>query len=168
MTTPTPLYTRDTDRLIKWKIVDREARTRVAERLKKISTSDIVCIPTLFSFGWTENRLRLETEFVPGTSLSLLSIKDEASFASKLAGPLFACLRQWQRSGFVHGDLSPSNIIVEMKKDKITQIHCIDWTLDLEGFEATPRYAAPEVYEGIRDCRTDEYAVQLILNSFYE
>lgn len=72
---------------------------------------------------------------------------------------LVKAVQEWRSQGFVHGDLSPRNILIDFNH---RALFFVDWVLDLESFEATPQYAAKEVYQKRRTWFSDYYAAAII------
>ena len=68
----------------------------------------------------------------------------------------------WKREGFIHGDLSLRNMLVNFDRGPV-RLWFIDWITDLNSFEGTPRYASSEVYRGRRSHDSDRYAIEQIL-----
>lgn len=156
--------------LVRWKRLAAEAVPSASVRLKQLIDRPPSGVPRLLDFGWSgatpgKPLLRLETEWVPGASLfqvrNLLRSRDLRKIATQLRRQAAI----WQAEGFVHGDLSPSNILVQRHNGENAVLRFVDWVVDLNGFEATPRYAAPEVFAGRRSFASDRYAIREILKS---
>jgi Ser/Thr protein kinase RdoA (MazF antagonist) len=156
--------------LVKWRHVPFAAQARVSARLAALRANPPAGVPPLHSYGWLAqggagSRLRLSLGLVSGVPLAVCLPALGASTRLEVSEALRALLESWRKVGFVHGDLSPRNILVDVRR---AEVWCIDWILDLKGFEATPRYAAPAVFQGRRSHDTDRFALAEILKSWEE
>jgi serine/threonine protein kinase len=80
-----------------------------------------------------------------------------------IAKVLIKTLSAWRNIDFVHGDLSPRNILV-LKNQSLLKIAVIDWLIDLKNFSGTPKYCSPSVFQnGFHNSQSDEYALNKIL-----
>lgn len=145
--------------LVKWRRLTPNSIPRIAQRLSEIRDHGPVNVPRLISYGFSGDLARLETERVPGTPLKTSRIAQDQLL--QVLAALSSQVELWRRDGFVHGDLSPRNILVDASSGR-PQLWFIDWIVDLEGFEATPLYASPEVMNGRRSHDSDCYAIERI------
>jgi hypothetical protein len=100
--------------------------------------------------------MRIESARVTGTPLLRAGELHARLLPTRLLEPLAV----WRAKGFVHGDLSPANILVEPGG----ALWFVDWLVDLDSFAGTPRYSAPPVYRfGRHDFETDAFAAREIL-----
>lgn len=140
---------------------------RVAARLQQIVSEPPPHVPRLLSYGLADHVLRLEFERIEGLSLHALNSHLEQS-DTRLKARLRYCFAQvlndWNRNGFVHGDLSPRNILLDTRTGM--GVWCIDWIVDLQSYECTPRYASLEVLKGLRSTQSDRHAFDTILKSW--
>lgn len=146
---------------------------RIESRLHNIKNNPPNAIPAILSFGWISHcekskidqaLLRLELQCIVGLPLfraaALLSDQTLKSLCSELQKQTLI----WQKQGFVHGDLSPRNVLVATpRSSKIPRLWFVDWVLDLKSYEATPAYASRDVYQRNRSWRSDEYALDRMI-----
>jgi hypothetical protein len=160
--------TGDNAKVIRWRTIHPESMPRVSKRLYSIQKKPPSGVAPLLRFGFaglTRSKvlLRMERQWVPGVPLAALASQINVLEYQALANTLMFHVIQWQSEGFVHGDLSPSNILVDRKPDQPPSISFIDWVVDLASYEATPKYAAPSVFDGNRDFESDLYSLDVIL-----
>lgn len=157
------------------------AVSRVSERILQIQKLRPPQVPITLEMGWiaalaepliphsgyypsyrlNNHVLRLSLLRVQADPLfclrSTLNQQTKQSIAIKIKESLFC----WSKLGFIHGDLSPRNILINTKP--FLQIYFIDWVLDLQSFIATPYYSNQEVYKGKRSLSSDQYAARKIV-----
>jgi tRNA A-37 threonylcarbamoyl transferase component Bud32 len=119
-------------------------------------------VPTVASFGFAGSRLRLECLRVPGIPLARALPELSRGSRARLGRALIETASQWHRLGFVHGDLSPRNILVTRPASSSCSWF-IDWVVDPTTFEATPAFSAPGLLGDQRSCASDSYAIKRIL-----
>jgi serine/threonine protein kinase len=110
-------------------------------------------MPRLLSFGFCANLCRLEIERIQGNAFVQ---------STKVQAELLSALQDWRRKNFVHGDLSPRNILV----DANGMPWCTDWLLELRSYEGTPKYASDEVFSGNHSFSSDHFALHRIFAEF--
>ena len=148
------------EKLVKWQHIQPNVEKRICQRLAQIMKVQPLGVPALLSFGWssTNGLLRLEIERVPGIRLFDLHFPIPLNIIQLLEGALVS----WQSIGFIHGDLSPRNILVDIDAK---QVWFVDWVLDLSGFKGTPKYASKEVFLGKRSFESDQFALEHVLKN---
>jgi tetratricopeptide (TPR) repeat protein len=114
----------------------------------------------------------LTMEFLDGETLSsrLAQGKLEEPKALEIARQLCAGVAEAHRSGIVHGDLKPSNVILCRNQDGSTRAVITDFGLSTESTVAsevkggTPRYMAPELLSGGKASQaSDVFSLGVIL-----
>lgn len=80
---------------------------------------------------------------------------------------LFNTYARWQIESFVHGDISPRNILVQIEDGRPIKLYFIDWIIDLDSKVGTPMYAAPEVYEGKHTPDSDRFAIEKVSRIYW-
>ncbi len=128
--------------------VSDKRRKKILNRVFSISTKRPTGIPEIHSYRLHGSTLELRTKYIEGAHVSL----DELSFE---------ILKKWKCEDFVHGDLSPSNIVHDGE-----DFWFIDWLPDLESYQGTPHYASDEVFRGKHSSDSDEYALRKIIGEF--
>ena len=134
----------------------------MAHRLFELKLSAPARIPPLVSYGFTSGLVRIEHRRVQGRPLLSVSRLLSPEARLRLGRELRATIADWRSNGFVHGDLTPRNILVETGPEG-PRAWFVDWILDLSSFEGTPQFAASEVWEGRRSAESDCYAIDKIL-----
>lgn len=119
---------------------------REFETLSRIKSP--FCVSVL-GWEWVERRPALVLEFVEGITLQSLarsySLTEEE--IEDISGQILAGLKDLHYEGLCHGDLSPSNILVDVQG----RVRLVDFGLanNREGERfLTPAYASPEVLGG--------------------
>lgn len=130
--------------------VRRTRRKKILNRIFSIMTRLPSAIPKISGYQFRENRLELKIKYIEGGSPTRVSNEHMRNI-----------LAQWKKEGFVHGDLSPSNLIYDGK-----ELWCIDWLVDLDTYRGTPRYASHEVFRGKHTHTSDEYAFCKMVGEF--
>ncbi len=138
-------------------------------------------VPKLRCFGVTAHgSAALVSEYVRGITLHELTVNFAGlspSLALRLIYRVLEALSVVHQCGFIHGDLSPSNVLVTSLLEHREQVALIDfsppvlphaWGIQDESgscLRGTPGYVAPEVISGVLDLdpRVDLYACGVIL-----
>lgn len=142
-----------------------------AERFKKLRHEHLVSVYEIFSFGaatWVAGDLapgRSADHFADGV-LGWESTAQTALRATK------ALAYAWRFHGLAHGNLKPSNLIIDMRGGVITGLRISDLGLErVGGLSASdvvlgaPLYLAPELADGRpADDRADQYALGAVLH----
>ena len=130
--------------------------------------------------GGTVERFFIAMEFLDGETLAQrLKSKGRLEVAAALvvARQIIRGLREAHKHGIIHRDLKPSNIILVPDGDGAELVKLVDFGIgkvmgrpdeaqDLTqdgAFVGTPRYMAPEQFEGLACCESDLYALGTIL-----
>lgn len=141
----------------------------VTRRLKAMRGTLIPGIAPLEDFGWAGETLRLVIHEIPRANV-LDQVWDtlSAGARSELIHKLAIYVESWARFGFIHGDLSPNNILIESHiwNKTLSGIWFTDWILDLNSFEGTPLFSAPEAYFGVRTPSSDRHSLNRIIEYF--
>lgn len=141
---------------------------REAQSVSRLQHPNIVA---LFDAGEHEGAPFLVFEYVEGRTLST-AIQEDGSFsparAAELARQVLAGLTCAHEAGVIHRDIKPGNII--LTRDGVPRIMdfgiaggVIDASEAEPVFAGTPRYCAPEVFEGQASAASDLYAVGMTL-----
>lgn len=154
--------------LVKWiKLSSLNALNRAIPRLQRMGENPPRSVPRLISFGLLADNqspiIRLVTPHVRGLNLFQIMNETCSNEKKQIARELRCLSKIWQSQNFVHGDLSPRNIIVELLQGKLIRIWCIGWVLDLKSFEATPYYSSKDVFYGNRSFLSDDFAIERII-----
>lgn len=139
--------------LIKCHSIPPERRGPVDLRLAGVRETRPAAVVVVDHWFWCDHRLysvqRFEDRAVP---LAKLKRPERA-----LLVDLFDLQRQWATVGFVHGDLSPSNLLVTPDGTLLA----VDWLPDLRCFSGTPAFASPLVAKtGLHSLETDGHGFQ--------
>lgn len=153
-----------------------EAAAQEADCLRQLNHPGIIELIDYQAPGSGDAGAWLALQWVAGQTLShLLSAQGRFDLARtrRIVDEIAAAIDALHHAGFVHGDLSPSNILIGAN-DQVTIIDLaaarqltdeppsIDSTTGLE-LETTPRYASPEVALGAAPGpASDIYALALI------
>lgn len=131
------------------------------QRLRHIYANRPIGLPWLIRYGVTSDGLVFtEEEYLRGSSLKKIYAalnQNERQWVIKKLGHL---LQRWALCGFVHGDLHPGNIIVQVQPQP--ELYCIDWLVNLNSFKATPGFAAQEVWHGTHTHAGDLHSLEMI------
>ncbi|MCE9638089.1 MAG: response regulator [Planctomycetes bacterium] len=118
-------------------------------------------VPRALDLVWTDQWVACVTEWVSGRALS-----DNASASeSSLRRALTRVLRRAHAAGWVHGDVTPANVIVTSEG----RVVLVDWELARRPGEAagpgTPGWAPPHAWEPgfVADTRSDWYSLGVVL-----
>jgi hypothetical protein len=79
-----------------------------------------------------------------------------------IADQLLAMVGRWREEGFVHGDLSPQNLLLLREGGHSPRILAVDWVMDLESREGTPRYVPEHLAWLLKTHEHDRAAARLI------
>ena len=109
--------------------------------------------------GWA---LITEQDWLPWPSLSQVAAHAHPLRRIQLAQKLLALTEFWQTKGFIHGDLSPNNILVVSERSMAPRLIAVDWVLNLKSREGTPRYVPPSLAQRNKCMEHDVAAAQLI------
>ncbi|MEW6058034.1 MAG: hypothetical protein AB1540_15615 [Bdellovibrionota bacterium] len=152
--------------LVTYRRFPQNALRRVSKRLERIKQRPPSHVPRLIEYGFVDGRIRIAQALVKGSPLSEVSQELAPQDWADLREMLFLQTPLWREEGFIHGDLSPSNILIDRDQSGAITVAYVDWTLDLEGFEATPLFAAPEVFRGKRSFESDRHSISEILRAY--
>ena len=160
--------------LIKWKTISLknpwdnngfQSIKRISDRLDHIYKTTPHNVAKLNCFGLINDAanqcVKFRIEFLKLKMPNLASVCNllSTSQRKRIKGSFYHSLKLWRKSGFIHGDLSPRNILIDFTTE---QVYFVDWILDLESFEATPQYASKEVYLKRRTWFSDHYSADII------
>jgi hypothetical protein len=109
--------------------------------------------------GWA---LITEQDWVPWPNLAQIMAHTHALRRIQIAQKLLALTAQWRRAGFIHGDLSPNNILVVHPEGDSPRLVAVDWVLDLQSREGTPRYVPEALAWQRKNHDHDEAAARII------
>jgi hypothetical protein len=96
-----------------------------------------------------------EQRRLPLPSLASMACELSEGRRLRLVDELRALAGLWRSRGFIHGDISPSNLLIT-GDDRIV---AVDWVLDLRSREGTPRYVPASLAHKMKDFAHDEAAV---------
>lgn len=151
--------------ITKWVDIEGRSADRITRRLCHLAFHPPSGVPRIRSYGLgSDSRLRIELERVPGRSLhsclGQLSHQDRCELARRLSRQLAI----WRGEGFVHGDLSLRNILIERQPHgPLKRVWFIDFIFDLESRQGTPQFASPDVAKGVHSHDSDRYSIEQIL-----
>ncbi|GEM_PF-1639367 len=148
-------------KLVKWEWLLDEPQ--ISSRIAVLRSGALLGVPRLESFERTAQRVgkftltRVVWQYVRGTPL--LHFRNRGL-------PWYSMFRttqlNWRQNDFVHGDLSPRNILIDFPtKGTIPNIWCIDPLLCFGTSKGTPRYRSG--YLGGWTPDLDEYCLTQIL-----
>lgn len=159
--------------VVKYEIVPRKRWEVCQNRLRSVGELAFFNLNSgILPFTWgllpapSEHQIviRIQSPLVAGSTLreaaNRLSTKDKSILQSNL----LKLQMQYARIGFVHGDLSPSNLLII---DQQLTLCGIDWLLDLNSKTGTPRYSSPAIINGIHTLETDHYSFSKIHRFLY-
>ncbi len=162
----------DDHRVVALKVLDRaDALEAESAALIEVDHPNVV---RLVDRGTTEGAAWMALDWIEGRTLAhLLSTEGplDSDRSQRLLRQLAEAVDAVHAAGFVHGDLSPRNMVVDLH-DQLTLIDLgevrepntdpVDSTGALD-VASTPRYAAPEVARGeLPSPASDRYAVAVI------
>jgi serine/threonine protein kinase len=155
---------------------DMQFRTRFIAESRAAAVVDDPCIIPVYEAGEPDGVLFIAMRLVPGGDLhgvlereGRLSPERAVGFISPVASALDAA----HRTGLVHRDVKPANILVDAREDRPDHVYLSDFGVSkivssagLTGpgfFVGTPHYAAPEQVQGLAvDGRADQYALACV------
>lgn len=151
----------------------REFSERLRAEMAAVSALSHPCIVRVFETGDTDGVLYAATEFVRGTDLKE-KIRRAAplplSEAVDLAILIAEALAYAHRAGFVHGDLTPYNVLVTPERDVkltdfgVSRAAVVSALVQSNAMLRGVHYLAPEVAEGEEPTpQSDLYALGVIL-----
>jgi serine/threonine protein kinase len=174
---------KDLDRLVAIKILppeagnDTESLNRFRSEARAMAKLNHPNIVSIYDFGAVQGQCYFVMEFVEGRNVHELITENmlPSELSLNLLGQVCDALGYAHSKGIIHGDIKPSNIVV----DGDGTVKLLDFGLarlmeqEQSDMEAewvpmgTPEYAAPELYERgtVADPRTDIYALGVV---FYE
>ena len=158
--------------LVSWHQVKPSEIACLSKRLSEIKQKRPDHIPPLICYGFVNRGLRLEVQKVLGERFDSPFISRAFELKNQNKEIFFkitqAALQSWAHLPFIHGDLSPRNILVQLDSTNqlIQNVWFIDWLLDLKSYRGTPKYCSPQVFHGKRSPLTDQFALETILKSW--
>lgn len=107
----------------------------------------------VLSFECFQSQPALILEYIHGANLKQLTKKTELTKneTAYICSHILAGLKELKKSGLFHGDLSPSNVLVDIKG----QVYLTDYGLanhEKNIFYSTKPFTAPELYAGKKPC----------------
>ncbi len=169
------------ERLVAVKVLDeayvRSARhrDRFRREARVLGRIDHPGVLRLFDYGERDGQLQLVTELVTGRPLCRVLAEEapiEPQRALRLTALLLDALAAVHDAGFVHRDIKPGNIMVEVDANGAERVRLLDFgvaaAIDNADHQAekagTPQYMAPEqVRDAAVDGRADLFAVGAVL-----
>lgn len=128
--------------------------------------------PRLLDFaGRADGRMTLALESVDGLTLDEAALTMPSRLLPRLAQALCQCLVHVHRTGWIHADISPTNVLVRRTRGDL-RVRLVDFGYAIDRFAApiesqrggTLPYVAPELAQGwILDGRADLYSLGVIL-----
>jgi serine/threonine-protein kinase len=154
---------------------DPEFRARFLRESRAVASVDEPHIIPVYGAGETEGMLYIATRFVAGGDLAALLVSNRGPLGPGRAAALIAqvasALDAAHRTGLVHRDVKPGNVLVDHVPGQDEHAYLTDFGitrgissetgLTAAGqFMGTPDYCAPEQIRGRQvDGRTDQYAL---------
>ena len=132
-------------KLFKKETSSEEASLQMESLLRARHSPHLVKV---LSFERFQNRPALILEYIEGVNLKELMKKEELTPDEQayICSHILSGLKELKKSGLVHGDLSPSNILIDIKGG----VYLIDYGLanySKNNYGTSP-FVAPEIYEG--------------------
>jgi tRNA A-37 threonylcarbamoyl transferase component Bud32 len=156
---------------------NREFRERFERESRAVAAVDHPHIIPVYAAGEANGVLYLAMRFIPGGDLRSLVQREgplPGDRAIALLGPIAAALDAAHRTGLLHRDVKPANILIDSSPDRPEHPYLSDFGLAKGGtsatgltgtgqFVGTPDYAAPEQIAG-KPARpqTDQYALACV------
>ncbi len=174
---------KDLDRLVAIKILppdagnDAESLARFRSEARAMAKLNHPNIISIYDFGAVTGQCFFVMEYVEGRNVHELITEGIVTpdLAQNVLGQVCDALSYAHGKGIVHGDIKPSNIVVD--SDGVVKLLDFGLARLMEHEQSntevdwvpmgTPEYAAPELYErgSVADPRTDIYALGVV---FYE
>lgn len=147
---------------------DEEFRTSFSTEAKSMAKLNHPNLIGVYDFGEVDGMPFIVMEYVPGKSLhdSSYGKQIDASEASRIVIAISRGLHHAHEQGILHRDVKPANILLDQEaKPKLGDFGlAMASTGESDGLiYGTPGYAAPEVYAGNPDHRSDVYAAAVML-----
>ncbi|MEW6683352.1 MAG: sigma 54-interacting transcriptional regulator [Nitrospirota bacterium] len=144
---------RDRDRatvLIKTLIADLPAEKDIAALKREyeiLQNLRIDGIPKAYGLERQHNRLALILEDIGGEPLRILIDSQRIDLVSflKIAIELSGTLAEVHQNNFIHNDINPNNIVVDLKTNKV---RLVDFTISSFLLHETPKISHPSLLEG--------------------
>ncbi len=119
-------------------------------------------LPAVIEIGITDDATPfIVTEWIDGTPLSKQSIAptDANAFVIRLLHDIGYALAAIHRSGNVHGDVAPQNILVSDQRATLVDLGFVVGIATRTVARGTPATMAPEGFAGFADPRSDLYSL---------
>lgn len=119
-------------------------------------------LPAVIDIGLTDDGTPfMVTEWIDGTTLSALAVAstDANAFVLRLLHDIGYALAAIHRSGNVHGDVAPQNILVSDQRAVLVDLGFVSGIAMGTLARGTPATMAPECFAGFADSRSDLYSL---------
>ncbi len=119
-------------------------------------------LPVVIEIGSTDDTTPfLVTEWIEGTALSThpSNAADANTFVIRLLHDVGYALAAIHRSGNVHGDVAPQNIMVSDERMVLVDLGFVTGIATRTVTRGTPATMAPECFAGFADARSDLYSL---------
>ncbi|GMV24338.1 MAG: hypothetical protein AMXMBFR58_03690 [Phycisphaerae bacterium] len=125
----------------------------------------------IYRAGVQGQQAYLVMEYSPGRPLSeLIARKDRWTRSAAIAtmGEVCSAIAELHEQGIVHGDIKPSNILIESDGRVVVTDFGLtlslprEWVGAARALGGTPRYMAPEVFSGMASYQSDVYALGIM------
>ena len=158
---------------------DEEFRQRFLRESRTIAMVEEPHIVPVYGAGESDGVLYIATRLVPGGDLGTLMREEGGPFAPDRAASLItqiaAALDAAHRSGLVHRDVKPSNVLIDRTPGRAEHAYLADFGLSKTAssdtgitatgvFLGTPDFCAPEQVTGnpAPSARTDQYSLACV------
>lgn len=143
----------------------RESFQAEAKAMAKLNHPNLIGV---YDFGEVDGMPFIVMEYVAGTSLhdSCYGLQIEPAEAGRIVVATLRGLHHAHENGILHRDVKPANILLDQRANpKLGDFGlAMASTGESDGLVyGTPGFAAPEVYEGQPDHRSDTYAAAVTL-----
>ena len=173
----------DLDRMVAVKILppeagnDAESLNRFRSEARAMAKLNHPNIVSIYDFGVKDGQCYFVMEYVEGRNVHELILDGQVTpeVALPLLSQVCDALSYAHSKGIIHGDIKPSNIVVDGEGNVKLLDFGLARLMEHEQSDAdaewvpmgTPEYAAPELYErgAVADPRTDIYALGVV---YYE